>query len=131
VTVANNCYGVVSGGYNSTVGLIASVANNCYGYCYSSGGSGTGIYATVVNNCYGYLSSSANYGDGIIANDINNSYGYASAPYSHGLNAGDLVTGSSGQGYGTGSYGIYAYVANTCVGSGTIGNSISHPINVF
>lgn len=129
-STANNCFGTSSG---SGTGLSSSrTANNCWG----SSATGTGLSAAVAQNCYGLSTSGGGLSADKLANNCygsgggtgismsgniagsgiaNNCFGVATIA-GNGILA-RIVTGSYGQ--SPNGYGISAYIANSCDGSGT------------
>lgn len=116
--IANNCNGTSSSGN----GLTATTAMNCSG----SSASGPGINATVALNCSGSSGGQSSYG--IIGQSAQNCYGSSS---SSGIGIYESTTALGCFGSSAGDTGIYAFIANSCRGSGPTPLSFTHNVNSY
>lgn len=149
---ANNCNGTSSSGS----GIAATTAINCSGSstsgsgisattaqsCSGSSGSGNGIYTTTAINCSGsgssgiYAStalncngsSSSQSGTGIYVTSAQNCYG-SSSKYGIGIYAMSSAIGCFGSSFG--DTGMYAFIANSCHGTGPTPSQFEHNVNSF
>lgn len=118
-TVANNCHGTA---LNTGSGLACNVANNSYG----TSGSGLGIGATTALNCYGSSGAQSSYG--IFGTSAQNCYGSSS---STGIGIYETSSAIGCFGSSSGDTGLYAFIANSCHGTGPTPLNSTHNINSY
>jgi hypothetical protein len=136
--IANNCRGTGSG---TGAGLIATNANSCFGDALGSGAglscrtaincngtssSGTGIAAITAINCSG--SSGAQSGYGLYVNSAQNCFGSSSSS-GIGIYATSSAIGCFGS--SSGDTGLYAFIANSCHGTGPTPLNSTHNVNSY
>ena len=136
-TSAQNCYGYSANSY----GINSNTAHDCYGdtisgtgvggsiavSCYGTSNNGNAVSVNNAESCYGYSSGN---GYGIIALTAVNCIGYCNGSGT-GIDASYI--GNSCYGYSYSGTGVFAFIANSCHGSTTIGTplSTSHNVNSF
>lgn len=136
-TNASNCFGDALG---SGAGLICRTANSCNGTsvsgvgvtatcainCTGTSASGSGLIGTTALNCYG--SSGGQSGTGIFVTTAQNCSG-ASSSSGIGLYATTSAIGCFGS--SVGDTGLYAFIANSCHGTGPTPLNYTHNVNSY
>jgi hypothetical protein len=101
-------------------GVFAETAQNCFGISFS----GHGVAGGVVLNCSGY---SNNTGDGVRAYRIAQNCNGSCLSFSRfGVRVDEIAIGCYGYNFSSSGTGLYAYIANSCMGDNGSGHSITY-----